>query len=292
MSPDAVQADVAESIAPLGFDPQIVPLQSREPLLKRIFSFPVVLGALLVLMTMFTIRSRFSDPDMWWHLKTGEIIWNTHSIPATDLFSFTAYGHAWTAQEWLSELTIFAAWKLGGYTGLMLWFCVLASLLMLAAYLLCTLYSGNCKVAFLGGVAVWLFSTIGLAIRPHMIGYLLLICELLVLHLGRVRNARWFLLLPPLFALWINFHSSFFLGLVVMGVVLFFSFVQFETGLLHSVRLAPEKTAYAGDRLRALDTGPVLESDWTENGLVSAGCHAEPKNRCRDESGMATGHRQ
>jgi hypothetical protein len=241
MSPDAVQADIAEAIDPLGFDPQIVLLHSRDRLLKKVFSFPVVLGALLVLITMFTIRSRFSDPDMWWHLKTGEVIWNTHSIPATDLFSFTAYGHPWTAQEWLSELTIFTAWKLGGYTGLMLWYCVLASSLMLAAYLLCTVYSGNCKVAFLGGVAVWLFSTIGLAIRPHMIGYLLLICELLVLHLGRVRNARWFLLLPPLFALWINFHSSFFLGLIVMGVVTFFSFVQFEKGLLHSVRLAPEK---------------------------------------------------
>ena len=57
-----------------------------------VFSFPVVLALLLIVLMLFTVRSRFSDPDMWWHLKTGEIIWNTQSIPRVDLFSFTAYG--------------------------------------------------------------------------------------------------------------------------------------------------------------------------------------------------------
>jgi hypothetical protein len=209
--------------------------------MRAIFSFPVVLGALLVLLTMFTIRSRFSDPDTWWHLKMGELIWNTHSIPSVDLFSFTAYGHPLVAQEWLSELMLYGVWRAGGYTGLMLWFCIVTSLLIIAAYVLCTLYSGNCKVAFLGGVTVWLFSTIGLAIRPHLIGYLLLICELIVLHLGRRRSVRWLWALPPLFALWVNFHSSFFFGLVVLGVVLSLSFVEFESGLLASERWPREE---------------------------------------------------
>jgi len=83
---------------------------------------------------------------------------------------------------------------------------------------------------------VWLFSTIGLEIRPHLIGYLLFICELIVIHLGRARSARWFWALPPVFALWVNFHSSFFFGLILLGVVLFFSFVEFEAGLLVSER--------------------------------------------------------
>ena len=38
--------------------------------------------------------SRFDDPDMWWHLKTGEIIWTTHHIPTTDIFSYTTNHHA------------------------------------------------------------------------------------------------------------------------------------------------------------------------------------------------------
>src|ERR1041385_5046732 len=42
--------------------------------------------------------------DFWWHLKLGELIANTHSIPRTDLFSFTASGQTYVVQNWLAEL--------------------------------------------------------------------------------------------------------------------------------------------------------------------------------------------
>jgi hypothetical protein len=55
-------------------------------MLRHVFSFPVALAFLLLPLTVFTIRSRFNDPDMWWHLKMGEIIWTTHHVPTVDLF--------------------------------------------------------------------------------------------------------------------------------------------------------------------------------------------------------------
>src|SRR5581483_10181336 len=116
---------------------------------RVVFSFPAAMGGLLVALMLLTVRSRFSDPDLWWHLKVGEIIWNTHRIPRIDLFSYTAGGHSWIAQEWFSQLIIYGAYFWGGYTGLMLWFCVLISLGAIAAYVLCVVYSGNPKVAFL-----------------------------------------------------------------------------------------------------------------------------------------------
>ena len=191
-----------------------------------------MVAATLVVLAVLTARSRFSDPDLWWHLKTGEIVWRTHSVPRTDLFSYTTNGHAWIAHEWLSQLTIYGAWRYGGYAGLMLWLCVFGSLLFIAAYTLSSLYSGNLKVALLGALVTWLFATVGLAIRPQMLGYLLLVCELLVVHLGRSRNDRWFLLLPPLFAVWVNCHGSFFLGLIVLAIFLFSSFFEFRAGSL------------------------------------------------------------
>lgn len=202
--------------------------------LRKIFSFPVVLGALLVVLTVFTVRGRFNDPDMWWHLKTGEIIWNTHHIPTVDEFSFTTNHHAYIPQEWLSQLTIYAAYHFGGYVGLMLWLCLFASLISVFGYVLCWLYSGNSKVAFIGALSIWLFSTVGLAIRPQLIGYLLLICELLIIYLGRTRHPNCLLLLPPLFALWVNCHGSFLLGMIVLGAVLLCAFCNFHAGLLLS----------------------------------------------------------
>lgn len=208
---------------------------------ERAFSFPVMLAFLLLVLAVCTVRSRFDDPDMWWHLKMGEIIWTTHSIPLHDLFSYTTNHHALVPQEWLGELTIYLAFKLGGYSGLMLWLCVLASALFIAAYGLCTAYGGNVKIAFVGAVIVWLFSTIGLSIRPQMIGYLLLILELILIHWGRTRSPRWFLCLPALFALWINSHASFLLGIVVAGLVLFSSYFHFQAGSLVAPRWDPAR---------------------------------------------------
>jgi hypothetical protein len=211
-------------------------LTSRVPILRRIFSFPVMLASLLTMLAVLTVRPRFDDPDMWWHLKMGEVIWNTHTIPTRDLFSYTTNHHASIPHEWLSQALIYGAYRWGGYSGLMLWLCFFTATLLIAGYALCSLYSANSKVALMGALTIWLFGTIGFAIRPHMIGYLLLIVELLLLHLGQTRDRRWFFALPPLFAIWVNSHGSFFLGLVLAGVFLFSSWFDFQSGLLVATR--------------------------------------------------------
>lgn len=210
-------------------------------ILQRVFSFPVAISGLLSVLAVLTMRSRFDDPDMWWHLKTGQIIWFSHAIPTTDLFSYTTNHHAYVPHEWLAQLFIFAAYRLGGYSGLMLWLCVLASGILIAGYALCSLYSGNAKVAFLAAFAIWLCGTSGFAIRPQVVGYFLLILELVFLQLGRTCNPRWFFALPPLFALWVNCHGSFFLGLVVAFLLVFSSFFRFQIGSLEAPLWEPRR---------------------------------------------------
>jgi hypothetical protein len=204
-----------------------------------IFSFPVMLMGLLTVLAVLTVRERFDDPDMWWHLKMGEVIWTRHSIPVTDIFSYTTGHHAYVPHEWLSQCFIYAAYRFGGYSGLMLWLCVLTSVLLVAGYGLCWLYSQNAKVAFAGALVIWLFATIGLAIRPQMVGYLLLVVELLLIQLGRTRNPRWFWGLSPLFALWVNCHGSFAVGFAIAAVILLCSFFDFRSGLVISSHWDP-----------------------------------------------------
>jgi len=185
--------------------------------MKRLLSFPVALAFGLAVVMCLTCRSRFQDPDTWWHLKVGQTIWESRSLPRSDQLSYTTGNHAWTPHEWLAEVSIYAAYKAAGYQGLALWLASLAVLVAVGVYALCCLYSGNAKVALLGGLVAWFFSSVGLAIRPHLIGYVLLVLELLALHLG-ARNPRWLWALPPLFGLWVNCHGSWVLGLIVLGV--------------------------------------------------------------------------
>lgn len=217
------------------------PQRTRRGGLRWIFSFPVVLSALLVVLTVVTVRGRFTDPDLWWHLKTGEMIWNSHEIPTADSFSFTTNHHAYIPHEWLSQTVIYAAYHAGGYRGLMFWFCVATSLLVVAGYALSSVYSGNLKVAFLGGLITWLFATVGLSIRPQIIGYLFLVALLLLIHLGQSRDRRWFLVLPPMFAIWVNCHGSFFLGLIVLGATMICSFAELQWGQIVSRRWTKDR---------------------------------------------------
>ena len=186
-------------------------------LARTVFSFRAMLALGLALVTVCTVSNRFNDPDLWWHLKAGEIVWNTHSVPNQDLFSFTAYGQPSTEHEWLGQLSIYATYKLGGYTGLMMWLAILGSLLFVLVFILCYRFSGNALVAFMGGLCAWFFGTVGLAIRPLLLGHICLVMELILLDLA-ARNRRWLWLLPPLFAVWVNCHGSFFFGLGVLFV--------------------------------------------------------------------------
>ena len=207
--------------------------------MRSVFSFPVAIAGMLVLLGVLTVRGRFDDPDMWWHLKIGQIIWTTHHIPLTDIFSYTTNHERSVPQEWLSQLSIYGFYRWGGLPGLMFWLCLMTAVLLVLGYVLCSIYSGNCKVAFAGAMAIWFFATIGLAVRPQLIGYIFLILELILIHLARTRNARWFLLLPVLFAIWVNCHASFFLGLIVAGVYLFSSFFDFKAGSIEGPRWDP-----------------------------------------------------
>jgi hypothetical protein len=209
--------------------------------IQRLFSFPIALASLLVVLTVLTVRGRFDDPDLWWQLKMGQTIWTTHTIPTHDLFSYTANGQALVPQEWIAQLSIFSAYRLGGFSGLMLWFCVLASALVVAGYVLCWVYSGNAKVAFVGAMIIWFFGTIGFEIRPQMFSYLLLVAELLLIYAGRTRDPRWFAGLPIVFVIWINSHASFVLGVAVACAYLVGSFFDFELGALVSHRWSAQR---------------------------------------------------
>jgi hypothetical protein len=235
---DSLQAETGISVAVVA-PPSLA--GGLRKVLQNVFSFPVMLAFMLAVLAVLTVRSRFDDPDMWWHLKMGQIIWTTHTIPLHDIFSYTTNHQAVVPQEWLGEVSLYVAYILGGYSGLMLWICLFASAILIAAYAFCSAYGGNLKVAFVGAFIVWLFSTIGLSGRPQMVGYLLLIVELFLIHLGRTRSPKWFLCLPVLFVLWINCHGSFLIGIVVAGIFLVSSFAHFQAGSLVAPQWDPAR---------------------------------------------------
>lgn len=67
----------------------------------------------LFLLALFTMAVRETlDPDMWWHLRTGEYILQ-EGLPRQDIFSFTVPDHAWVTHEWLSQLFMWLVYQVG-----------------------------------------------------------------------------------------------------------------------------------------------------------------------------------
>src|ERR1700739_3447725 len=80
--------------------------------LKWIFSFPAMLGTLLVGRVAYQLRGFAIDPDVWWHIKDGQTIAATHHWPSVDPYSFTVAGTPWLAYEWLFGGGVWLGWKL------------------------------------------------------------------------------------------------------------------------------------------------------------------------------------
>jgi hypothetical protein len=202
----------------------------RDSLLQRVFSFPAMLGTLLVGIIFAAKRGFDVDPDFWWHLKIGEGILATHRWPTVDPYSFTATGQPWMACEWLGDVLFATVERVGGLRGLEVSLVVMSAAIIVALYALCAIRSGNSKASFVTTVALLVMALPVLTMRPQMLGYLFLIVTLIALERFRKghRNALYFL--PALFWVWINAHGSWVLGIGTLFVYWASGLKEFHMG--------------------------------------------------------------
>lgn len=167
---------------------------------------------------LFVMSARtVSDPDLWWHLATGRYIVQTHSIPRYDVFSYTATDHKWITHEWLTQVGMFGLYNLGGLSALLLATCVVVTLSFFIVYIQCEARPHLAVFAVLVGA---LASAVTWGPRPQMLNILFSALLLYLLQLVRVEKRPLWWAFPLLTAVWVNLHSGYFLGYVILGAVL------------------------------------------------------------------------
>jgi hypothetical protein len=213
----------------------------RANWLSRSNFFGVLLGLGLLAMT----ARNAVDPDLWWHLRTGQWIVETRSIPHTDPFSFTRAGSAWVSHEWLSEVAFFTIWKYAGFVGLVIFSAVITTAGFMFLYQRC---SGNESGA---GAAALVLGAVAAApawgVRPQMFTFAL--ASVFLWLLDRADERPWLLLwVPPLFVLWLNLHAGFAFAPALLGAV--------GVGLLWEA--AAGETSWRDVRLRLIRIGSLF----------------------------------
>lgn len=159
-----------------------------------------------------------TDPDLWGHVRFGLDVLRDGTLPRTDPYSFTS-DREWINHEWAAEIAAGAAFRGAGGAGLViLKILVMAGSLLLLDWVLRRdgVLEGR-RRDWIGAAAV--ITTVQQAhhVRPHLFSLLfftvLLAC---LVNSSAPTGRRWLWAVPPLFAVWANFHG----GWIVGGAVL------------------------------------------------------------------------
>ena len=176
-----------------------------------------------------------TDPDLWWHLKTGEYIAQHGSVPHADPFSYTRAGQPWVAHEWLTDLLLYALHRATGTAGLIAVFAAILCTAFFFLYLRCG------PDPYVAGVAVlftaWATMPVW-GVRPQVISLLLTSLWLLILERSE-RNSKLLWWTLPLTLLWVNLHAGFALGLALSALFLLGEGIELcrDQSARHSTRL-------------------------------------------------------
>jgi hypothetical protein len=196
-----------------------MPSSSARALIRQLLGFA---GLYYLALQISTTAAVVLDPDIGWHLRTGQWIFENGVIPKTDPFSLYGQGKPWVAYSWLFELIIYGLVKTFGLAGLFVYTVSLSIAITTALLLLIRKIEKNHVIIIcLTALAVLAMVPLLQTPRPWLLTILLFIIELNVLLAARqTGNYRNLLLLPLLFALWANLHIQFIYGLFVLGIFL------------------------------------------------------------------------
>ena len=75
--------------------------------------------------------------DLTYHLRAGEEILTTGRIPGVDTWTFTIAGEPWLDQQWGAQVILTAVFRVGGWTGLVLFRAALVGLIAATIFELC-----------------------------------------------------------------------------------------------------------------------------------------------------------
>jgi len=157
-----------------------------------------------------------TDPDLWWHLKTGQLIAQNHKLFRSDPFSSTRQGHPWLNHEWLPDLFIFSIYRMSGFAGLIIVFAAVIA----AGFMV--LYSRSPGKPYVAGLCTLLGALTALpswGARPQMLAFVLASILLWILERSETKSSLMGWVVPLIF-LWVNLHGSFPVGIVLIALFL------------------------------------------------------------------------
>ena len=160
------------------------------------------------------------DGDTGYHIRAGQYILRTLSVPKLDIFSFHNPPLPWTAHEWLSEVVMAVIHDCFGLTGIVAFFAFLLALTTSLLFVILKSQRSNILLAAALTVLCFSASQIHWLARPHVFSFLLMLTWHHLLESWQRGIANRLYLLPTSMLLWVNLHGGFLGGFLLLGAFL------------------------------------------------------------------------
>jgi hypothetical protein len=182
--------------------------------------------------SLIEVVGPLNDPDIWWHVRTGELILDTGAVPHTEPWAFAAIGRPWVPNAWLSDTLLALGYRAGGWSAVTFMFLVASGLVLaLLGWQLHRDHSG--PIAFAVFVVTTASILIFLAERPQVVSlaftvWLVAVCR----RLMKGEEIR----LPVFLALvylWANLHGMWVLAPLTVTLAFLASLAADRRRALH-----------------------------------------------------------
>ena len=180
-------------------------------------------GLLLVaalLITGIAVTSAITDPDFWWHLRTGQLLIANHlQLLGTSPYTYTVPTHHWTMHEWLFEVGVAALYDIGGLAAIVPVLSLLTWLGVIFLLLRSRYHTQNRLALGIGLIVAALAANPIWGPRDQMVDFTFSCLLLLMIERHLLRGGRVLWFMPPLFLLWSNLHGGFVVGLAFAALI-------------------------------------------------------------------------
>jgi tetratricopeptide (TPR) repeat protein len=181
--------------------------------------WPIALLALLFALGGVLGLQKIRTFDYWWHLRTGQLIAETGTVPGQDVYTYTVPGHRWIDIHWLFQLGLYGVEALGGHRAVVVAkvLCVWALLAVLAPI------GWRRERAWVSALALGLMLLVAgdrFMPRPELPSFVLLAAVLALLDRNERRGGKGLFWIVPIQLLWVNVHGLFALGIAACAIAI------------------------------------------------------------------------
>jgi hypothetical protein len=221
-------------------------LKSEEENSLLQFAHYIVLFLLLILIFLRYLYPVYvgRDTDIFWHIKTGQVIVNDGRIPSSDPFTYTPKDNREREQfllksYWLADVIFYSLYKMSGFTGIVVTRSVILCLTVLIVYLAIR-KRGFFTAILLSLLLGFVFMPVA-APRPNLFSFFF--AAVIVFFMERFREERkrrYQVVIIGTMLLWVNMHGGYLIG---VGILASYAAVEIMLAAIKRGRGADLKTS-------------------------------------------------